>query len=331
MDEKFFVGTKLIAKSDPSRVETLGPSTGSRQVTARIYYPTSQNQGKKIDGGKKFSGILFEDAREVENETFPLIVYNHDYEDVVDSNHNLCYELASQGYVVLSVGHPFEDAEAFTESGTKIKQDKNLKKHMTHTSVPANLALMKLRMSNGKYSVLYKKFVDFQNKYGSFMVDRVEQWALDTKFIVEEVKVRYPNLIDLERGIGIIGHGFGGNVAYYICQNYKGYSCGVNIDGLLYGHYDDLIMSKPFYQISSGTNEALITRSLIVTEAPVYYSVFGKTQHNGFIDPKATGQFELYKMVNEFFKKYLKQPSLEIDLVNNADVRTIMANKSKTF
>lgn len=331
MNDKYFVGTKLMSKSDATRVETLGPSTGSRQVTSRIYYPTSQAQGKKLEGGKKFTGILFEDAREVENETFPLIVYNHDYEDVVDSNHTLCAELASQGFVVLSVGHPYEDEIAVTESGSKIKQDKNLKKHMASNSVPANLVLMKLRMSNGKYSVLYKKFVEFQNKYGAFMVDRVEQWALDTKFMVGELLEKYPNLIDIERGIGIIGHGFGGNVAYYVCQNYKGYSCGANIDGLLYGHYDDLIMSKPFYQISSGTNEALITRSLIVTEAPVYYSVFEKTQHGGFIDPKATGQFELNKMLNEFLRKYLKSPSLEIDLINNEDVRTIMANKSKTF
>ena len=339
------VGTKIISKVDASRVETLGPSTGSRQCTARIYYPTSDVGGKKADLGKNAVGEMFVDASHVKDEKFPVIVYNHGYGAVMESNNHLCCELAANGYIVVAVGHAYEAESVTLESGSTIKLDKNVTKKVMGPVLPAAFSSLRLKSASGTYVEQYKQFLEFQNKYGSFLVDRLEQWAKDVLVIMAEVKERLADVIDLDFGIGITGHSFGGCLAYYMCQNYREYSCGVNIDGALFGHYDDFIMSKPFFQICSKGNESVVSRSLIITEAPVYFAVFNKLSHIGFTDMKfakktAPGygsmpadvmSTNLNRIHTQFFNLYLKREKVEIDIVNNDYVKTSIVNKSKSF
>lgn len=339
------VGTKVVSKVDVNRVETLGPSTGSRQCTARVYYPTSDVGGKKADLGKNAVGEMYVDASPIKDEKFPMIVYSHGYGAAMESNNLLCCELAAEGYVVVAVGHAYEAEYVTLESGSVIKMDKGLNKKVMGPVLPAAFSSLRLRNASGTYVEQYKQFLEFQNKYGSFLVDRLEQWAKDTLVIVAEVKERFADMIDLDFGIGITGHSFGGCLAYYMCQNYREYSCGINIDGALFGHYDDFIMSKPFFQICSKGNESVVSRSLIITEAPVYFAVFNKLSHIGFTDMKfakktAPGygsmpadvmSSNLNRIHKQFFAMYLKHSKDEIDIIDNEFIKTTIVNKSKSF
>ncbi len=345
MDEKYFVGTKIISAVDGNRVETLGPSTGSRQVSARVYYPSREVNSTKVDLKKKAVGDMYDSVNPAADEKFPIIVYNHGYGTTVESNNSLCCELASQGYFVISVGHAYESAELVMESGAVIKADKTLSKRIMTPRIPAMAASVKLTKAKGTPVELYKQFLEFQKKYGSFFVDRLDDWAKDVVTIVEEVKQRYADNIELDRGIGITGHSFGGNVAYYMCQNYKGYNCGMNIDGALFGHYDDLIMTKPFFQICCEDNIPVVSRSLVVSEAPIYYAVFKKLTHAGFTDykllnrsnpiygimPSDTMSMNLNRFHVQFFNMYLKNSKEEILLPDDKYVSAKMVNKIKTF
>ncbi|MCL1896407.1 MAG: hypothetical protein FWG03_07670, partial [Clostridiales bacterium] len=68
---------------DESRAETYAGTGGSREVSAAFWYPDA-------DG------------------SFPLIVFDHGFCGVENSNASMFMELASHGYVVCSVGHPYQ-------------------------------------------------------------------------------------------------------------------------------------------------------------------------------------------------------------------------------
>ena len=99
-------GTTVIDAIDERRQEVLGPATGNRRVTARLYYPAIVKEEKQVVIPKKTVGKMYADVQPVQAK-FPLIIYNHGYGSYVEANNNLCCQLAARGYVVAAVGHSF--------------------------------------------------------------------------------------------------------------------------------------------------------------------------------------------------------------------------------
>lgn len=332
-ETNFVIGTKVISTVDNSRAEELGPMTGSRVVSARLYYPGRLGTGMvtNIDGAL---GTMYDGAEILKDEKYPLIVYNHGMGEPVESNNFMCCELAKEGYIVVAVGHAYEASQITLENGTIIKQDKNLDKMMIKSALPASLLMKKIQKSKENNVELYKMFLGYQRKHAGFLVDRLDQWAKDILIIVSEVKNRYEENIDAKAGIGITGHAFGGNIAYYMCHKYDIFKCGVNMDGIIFGHYDDNDMLKPFLQMSSADNVNAETRSLFGSVAPVYQVIFNNLEQPGFTDKKLTaksknaygsmsaesagGAVVTYNLT--FFNKYLKFSGIELDMTSNENI-----------
>ncbi len=78
---------------DESRVETFEKDGSKREVPVHFYYP-------EVDG-------------EVEDGAFPLIIFSHGAFGYYQSNSSAYFELASRGYVVVSLDHPYHSF--FTE------------------------------------------------------------------------------------------------------------------------------------------------------------------------------------------------------------------------
>ena len=131
-----------------------------------------------------------------------------------------------------------------------------------------------------------EQFDIFQNKYTPFLKDRVPEWKKDIEKALEEVKKRYTESIDPSCGIGASGHSLGGCLAYYLCRYSDEFSCGINIDGALFGEYPEITMTKPFCQISCRENINVETRPFLNTEADTYHVIFDDMKHIGFTDAK---------------------------------------------
>ncbi|MDE6203447.1 MAG: acetylhydrolase, partial [Lachnospiraceae bacterium] len=67
---------------DESRVDTFTDTGEKRALTVKFWYPK-------------------------ENGSYPLVVFSHGAFGVIDSNYSTCMELASNGYVVASIAHPY--------------------------------------------------------------------------------------------------------------------------------------------------------------------------------------------------------------------------------
>lgn len=67
---------------DENRIETYSDTGENRAVTVKFWYPE-------------------------ETGTYPLVIFSHGAFGIIDSNYSTCMELASNGYVVASIGHPY--------------------------------------------------------------------------------------------------------------------------------------------------------------------------------------------------------------------------------
>lgn len=340
---EYAVGTECFSITDDSRTEVLGPGEGPRKIAVRLYYPTdkanvtglekadvftvrklkalSKAYHMKIKDPSTLKADYYENVPYVEDRKFPLIIYNHGYNGYVECNTFLCCQLASNGYIVASVGHAYEAVANEYDDGSFDVYDKHINKIMYDKGYfKASRDLKKIMKAKGTPEELFEKFDTYQKKHCTYIFNRIPQWAQDTMQAVNTIKEKYSDHIDFSKGIGATGHSLGGITAYYLCHHENEFVCGINIDGAAFGEYDGLIMKKPFMQICCKENYNVVTRTLIATEAPIQCEVFEDMKHMGFTDAKFYIPFKflagkmpplemherLSKLHLEFFEKYLK-------------------------
>lgn len=343
------VGTFTIGMTDKSRKEVLGKQGGNRRVTVRFYYPAVETEGAKkcaylTEGKRKEFGkkpdfslydrriAIYEDVP-MRDGSFPLILFSHGYGGYVEQNTDLCQHLAEQGYIVASIGHSYEANETVYEDGTSVRFDKSLYLKMFKPFIPAVIDLYKLRGLDLTPEEATKRFDIHQNKYEAFIIQRVEEWAKDDRFALEHIRRLaeeegsiLQGKIDFSKGIGATGHSYGGALAYYHCIMDEEITCGINIDGGIFGNYGEMVNHKPFMQIANKTNMNVISRTRLFHDKAVHFLLFKDMAHNGFTDWKmvvknkpadmGTADPELVmNTLNEahiaFFDRYLKNADID--------------------
>lgn len=342
---RYAVGTGCFSLVDTGRREVLGNAAGDRRIPVRMYYPVEQEavSGKPyavIFSPQKKAALMkayhiprmpedmnraayCEDAPAAPGQ-FPLILFSMGYNSYVEANTYLLCTLASHGYIVASVGHAYEAVENDYEDGSFDLYDKRINKMMYTSMLGAILAQNKLLRRRCSHQEALEQFEQFQHKYTPYIMERVPQWEQDMLTALGAVRERYAPHLDLQGGVGVSGHSLGGCLAYYLCRYHEVFSCGINIDGGLFGDYPDKTMEKPFCQISCRENINVETRPFLQTTADTYQVVFERMKHSGFTDAKfyiplkaIVGRLdpqELFRHLaychTAFFDKYLRgQPT----------------------
>ena len=356
---EYAVGTFTYTVKDV-REEVMAPY-GMRSVAARVYYPVLKESVKDLqkirymspdmakgmksvfkvepklgEGGLENTSECYENAPRIPGMRFPLIVFNHGYNSFREGNSFLCIDLASHGYVVLSVTHTMEAICTEFDDGSVVFFDKSIIRKMYDPMIGGLVAMYKLTKFKGSLEEAAEKFDEVANKYCRFLIDRTPEWVNDTDAAVEYARNNLSDLIDFDKGIGCSGHSMGGNTAYALCTQNPDYVCGVNIDGGLFGDYKDAVLTKPFLQISCKDNERVVTRVYLKHTKPVYKVLFRDMTHIGFADCKyiipmksQVGKLapdlmhdNLCKAHLEFFDAYLKGIKEKPELAGN-DVVTV--------
>lgn len=210
----YSVGSKVFTISDESRMEICGPLVGKeyRRVTARVFYPIDPGSTNglekafllsravckglqkeffiKIDYDKKVASgenraCYYESVEPIQGMKFPLILFSHGFKSYKEGNSYLCSEIASHGYVVISIGHTYASLGETHEDGSETFFDKNLLKKAMTPFLSANIAMRKLTKCMGTPEEIYEKFIYIQNKYCSFMLKIQEEWVQDSLVVVK--------------------------------------------------------------------------------------------------------------------------------------------------
>lgn len=197
---------------DGSRTDPFEDDGSSREVPAHFYYP-------EAEGGEKF----------------PLIVFSHGAFGYYQSNTSTYMELASNGYVVVSLDHPHHAFFTEDTDGKKIIVDMDF----LQTALELNDG-----MDKEELYALYTDWMALRTADMSFAVDEVkaaaeagacdESWHVDGK---EGAAVLEALGMTDARRIGLMGHSMGGAAAVELGRERDDIMAAADIDGTMLGEY----------------------------------------------------------------------------------------------
>jgi predicted dienelactone hydrolase len=228
----------------------------------------------------------------------PVLIFSHGYTGPASAYSALLEDLASHGYVVLSIVHSYEAVAATLSNGSAAnmldsagsmrreildvlgewKDEDSTMARVTRATDEAE----KLRLLRGYISSVPKT---------TAVIDR---WVKDTKLVLDRLSSLPPaaiggqlaRRIDMSR-IGVFGHSMGGVVAGQFCVEDKRCRAGLNLDGIPQsGSMIDTRMRQPFLMVYSARPGRLGASDAIYRRATSrYYRVdVDSTRHIDFSD-----------------------------------------------
>ena len=319
------VATTTWRLTDNARRESFKDGAEPRQVEVLAWYPTSSPSGyapapylrEGLTEARTFATALrapetsFDDLAGVQThavvgaaplpgqQKLPLLVFSHGYATGVASSHTaLLEDLASHGYAVLSVVHPYEAAAATLTDGRVVTSldaaGKSLpgvldvfsewrREDETMAAVTrSDDVAEQLRLLRGYLSTLRHTDV------------ALRRWVDDTRLVLDRLSTLPANSaagllaarLDARR-VGVFGHSMGGVTAGQFCLEDRRCAAGLNLDGIpQYGAMIDKTMPRPFLMVYSarpgrtGASDAIYRRA-----AHPYYRVdVADTRHLDFND-----------------------------------------------
>ena len=196
--------------TDESRTESFEEDGSNRQVTVQFWYPDIDTEEK-----------------------FPLVVFSHGAFGFRMSNHSTFAELASNGYVVCSIDHPYH---AFFTKQTDGK---------VITVNPSFLQeAMQINESNATEEDIFgtsQEWLSLRTADMNFVIDTIELLTRNTE--KEEVFQH----IDLTK-IGVMGHSLGGATSVAIGRQRGDVDAVIDIDGTMLG--EELAYENGVYQVN---------------------------------------------------------------------------------
>ena len=302
----YSIGTKTLFLTDNSRYEKLTMRWGDkRMLQVKIWYPSDVKgdsvsnylkdygsetlwKGYQIfevgqsffDSLKNFKTHSYENIP-VSNKqsTFPLIIFSQGFYFGLDDFYTALMEnLASHGYIVVSITHPYDQVIAKTSNGKVLTLSKFRamlaytqwkKVEFMHSKSPDTT---NVRKTNRILKAYLRGMKVFNNS--------LHLWTKDAQFVIDTLKSinntlandRFYKKIDFSR-IGAMGQSFGGAVSGQLCFEDNRVKAGVNLDcfqfGKLYGHE----MKKPFMLFQSDSYYLWrIANHIIYSNTSPFYS-----------------------------------------------------------
>jgi len=223
---------------------------------------------------------------------FPVVIYSPAYGAGMDASTVLMEELASHGYVAVSVGHAFEtshfirsdgtlrifplDNEELRARGMERAAATDLQRELNETADPARLRTLIRAISDARPKTLLS----------------LRTWVEDIGFVIDRLEAMnaegpFKGRLDLGR-IGVVGHSFGGTAAGEAGLADARCRAGVNLDGLQLGGMLDRPLGRPFMFVhhdNAGAANKLINLPFFEAAQDTCYMVMVRgTRHLNFSD-----------------------------------------------
>jgi predicted dienelactone hydrolase len=316
----YSIGTRNLYLIDTDRSETFTPDPNDhREVCARVWYPAEMSVGRKpvsyVESPKERGRILtrhtpfpsfifyhlslvetnsYRDAEILKGQQrFPIVIFSHAYWGGILQNTVLMEELASHGYVAVSIGHAHETPyfieidgtlkafDPFNEEYQLRSNERKAAKHIEQKIVQTqNLQELELLFSD----------ICAQRPKS---IESVRIWADDISFTIDELeKINSDNglfagRLDIDR-IGVVGHSMGGTASGQACLTDKRCKAGINMDGIQLGDMLERNLSRPFmfmHHDNIGAKNKMLNRIFFEqSEGPSYLVLIRGTRHMNFSD-----------------------------------------------
>jgi predicted dienelactone hydrolase len=316
----YSVGTTDLFLVDQDRLETFTSDPDDRrEIAARIWYPAEsvanavpvaymENAAEVSHALTRFTPFppfLFAHLGRVPTHAcrdapvlqrgspWPLVIFNHAYWAGIPQSTALMEELASNGYVAVSVGHAFETPYFVRPDGS------------VHAFDPHNAEFAeRARERNDAYEIQQQltmtrdvrkleELIRELSRRRPKAVESLHIWVADISAVLTELERRnagggpFAGRLDTDR-VAVIGHSFGGAAAGQACLDDPRCKAGISLDGLLIGDMLDRPLETPFlffhHDNVGAENRAPNLPFFERARAPAYLAIIAGTGHLSFSD-----------------------------------------------
>lgn len=196
------IETMTFTWEDENRFETYSDTGENRSLTVGFWYPAEVGQ-------------------------YPLVVFSHGAFGVIDSNYSTYTELASNGYVVASIGHPYHAMYVEDVNGKTTFVDMEFFKQVNADN-------------GGEYSEeaerrqyeLSKEWMELRSADMNFVLDTI----LEKSSADDADKEKVFTIIDTDK-IGLMGHSMGGATAVQLGRERDDITAVIDLEGTMLGEY----------------------------------------------------------------------------------------------
>lgn len=294
-------------------------NNSDRELTALFFYPSDSTEGKPtaeyafpefqslrdellVKLGATAGEQLFEPdfktwsyndlALSQRAQQYPVLFYVHGAGAYPQQGTLYAQDLASSGYIVVSIGHAdsgvYKLKDGRTMSMSPEFMDDLVKYGMeAATLITPQLVTEKLgeeeaieisrKLTSAPEAVKFAKYAVLQSEDIRYVADQLYQ--MNTGDIESIFKGR----LQLEIGMGVFGHSFGGTTAAIVSRDDDRFVGGVNFDGNMLGALDS-DLKKPFMQL--GTVLAYNTNAFLLesNSQDTYFAIIDNVIHSDFSD-----------------------------------------------
>lgn len=183
---------------DDNRIETYSDTGENRAVTVKFWYPEKEG-------------------------SYPLVIFSHGATGVIDSNYSTCKELASNGYVVAAIAHPYQ-AMFVKDVNGKI------------TTIDMDF-FNQVMTDNGSDSPEHEAAVYEMSRQWIEIRTGDENFVLDTILKKASDKETGPFVKINSEKIGLFGHSLGGASSVMVGRERTDIDAVINLEGTMLGEY----------------------------------------------------------------------------------------------
>jgi len=312
-DGPYAIGTRELVLVDSARAEELTPEPNDRRVLpVRVWYPAdsavgpaqpllSRDRARALASALGVPRFVLDhlgatathshpaaplSAREAR---WPVVVFSHGFGIGYEAQNTVQMEaLASHGYVVVSILHPYEAL------ATRLPDGRVAAVAPEPPPPGADTARMRTtfaRLGTERDTAALVQVIRDAHAFRDLRPS-VDRWTADTRFVLDELARRgaagapdalFPGRLATDR-VGIFGMSFGGATAANFCTLDARCAGGMNLDGLTFGDATDTPMPRPFFFVSGAPNREMHTLFFQRATAPAWSMTVARTQHLDFTD-----------------------------------------------
>lgn len=261
---------------DASRHETFSTNPADlRDLMVTVWYPA--------DISTSTSGNIF-----------PVLVFSHGWGMDVHAYSVEMEDIASHGYVIFGIDHPYEADEVRYPDGRVVRLSTDLLNALQskQTESETLVAQYKAATDPAVKDSLARQMDSLMEEQSQ---NNMKIWTEDTSFVLDKIEELnngktgniFTGKLDMSN-TGVFGHSFGGAVAGLVCLRDSRFKTGLNMDGMQFGEYDYAAsgsLQQPFMEMTSvdmpaGINDYMYDRINNWT----YYLYVASAKHNNFTD-----------------------------------------------
>ncbi|SHL19940.1 Platelet-activating factor acetylhydrolase, isoform II [Anaerocolumna jejuensis DSM 15929] len=300
---EYQVGIYKMDMVDNNRKNTYDIPSGNRKLAMWFFYPAVAEPGEKMHYGIKedlkklnipWSNNFIECYENIApaRGSFSAIIYSHGYGSNLYINTAFCADMASHGFIVVSISHPYEADTVYYQDGSVINFHKPFAKIVDNLSIVEGIRYIGLFLDFiSSYKVLAMRQQRIFKNHIREAKDHIATWAQDNSFVLDklielnqESDFLLNKRFDFTKGVGLAGHSFGGCAAVDSCYNDKRFCCVLNFDGQVFGACSLQDIERPYMRIGQALSKYTALTPIAYSTAPVYDIALKKVTHMGYTD-----------------------------------------------